>query len=100
VEVAHQQPGFPVGKAERFRFIGIVKIIDIEPVRRFLLSEGDLAQQVVDDRRPAGAPEAGDEEVIGRIVHGQAEVDGADRPVLSDHRIERLDILGGFKFIA
>lgn len=77
------------------RFARIIEIVDVDPVRRGLQAFAFGFQVAFDERKPASAGLAHDEDVVTGAWHCHTELQGFDRTFLAKHTAEGLQIIGG-----
>ena len=68
---------------------------ELEPLLLPLIDHG--LNMAFDCRRLSGAGEAGDEQVVTRLVNLQAKLDGVDRPVLADEPFQGGYLVGAIE---
>ncbi len=69
---------------DRARPVGVLEIVDVAPVIRDRLVQGDPLDDGLGDGVPAGARDAGHEDIVPVIFDGEAELDRLHRPRLAD----------------
>jgi hypothetical protein len=75
----------------------ILEVVHQAPVVRHRPGLGVARGQIPDDGGFSGALRAGDKNIVAGAVHGQAEFDGLNGPLLADHNIQGGQLRGVFE---
>ncbi|MCY1519457.1 hypothetical protein D9M68_542090 [compost metagenome] len=97
LDVADEALGLPWRQLDGARLAGLVEMVDVDPVHRRFQALALGLEVALDEREAAGARLAHHIDVVAGARHGDAELQGLHRALLTEHATERLQILGGLE---
>ena len=84
----------PLAGRERdaVRSVGVLEVVDVDPVRRRLARFREALQVGLDDRGLADAVRPGGVEVVAARLHAERELDRADGALLAEDGLQRVQV--------